>query len=166
MKQTAVEWQHVELMRINFEYGTMKISPREFQEQTKDILDKAKEMEKQQNEETFNQSRLAKIFEKDMPPFWGSWERYYNEAFKSDKMEKQETLEEAAEKYAEENAKDGNISYHNLYAPLEYAFRNGAKWMAEQMYSEEEVDKLLDTLLHNNMCSVAGDELIKQFKKK
>jgi hypothetical protein len=36
----------------------------------------------------------------------------------------------------------------------------------ERMYSEEEVDKLLDTLLHNNMCSVAGDELIKQFKKK
>jgi hypothetical protein len=48
MKQTAVEWQHVELMRINFEYATMKITPREFQEQTKDILDKAKEMEKQQ----------------------------------------------------------------------------------------------------------------------
>jgi hypothetical protein len=42
----------------------------------------------------------------------------------------------------------------------------GAKWQQERMYSEEEVDKLLDTLLHNNMCSVAGDELIKQFKKK
>jgi hypothetical protein len=40
------------------------------------------------------------------------------------------------------------------------------KWQQEKMYSEEEVDKLLDTLLHNNMCSVAGDELIKQFKKK
>jgi hypothetical protein len=40
------------------------------------------------------------------------------------------------------------------------------KWQQERMYSEEEVDKLLDTLLHNNMCSVAGDELIKQFKKK
>ena len=52
---------------------------------------------------------------------------------------KQETLEEAAEKYAEENANDGNISYHNLYAPLEYAFRNGAEWQAERMYSEDEL---------------------------
>ncbi len=34
--------------------------------------------------EAFNQSRLAKIFEKDMPPVWGSWEQYYNEAFKSE----------------------------------------------------------------------------------
>jgi lipoate-protein ligase A len=38
--------------------------------------------------------------------------------------------------------------------------------LEERMYSEVEVDKLLDTLLHNNMCSVAGDELIKQFKNK
>jgi hypothetical protein len=36
----------------------------------------------------------------------------------------------------------------------------------ERMYSEEEVYKLLDILLKNNMCSVAGDELIEQFKKK
>jgi hypothetical protein len=53
MKQTAVEWQHIELMRINFEYGTMKISPREFQEQIKDILDKAKEMEKEQKKDAY-----------------------------------------------------------------------------------------------------------------
>lgn len=33
-------------------------------------------------------------------------------------------------------------------------------------YSEEKVDKLLDTLLNNNMCSVAGDELIEKFKNK
>jgi hypothetical protein len=38
--------------------------------------------------------------------------------------------------------------------------------LEERMYSEVEVDKLLDTLLHNNMCSVSGDELIKQFKSK
>jgi|LakMenEpi03Aug12_release.lakeMendotaPanAssembly.Ray.scaffolds.fasta_scaffold3695903_1 hypothetical protein len=73
MKQTAVEWQHVELMRINFEYATMKITPREFQEQTKDILDKAKEMEKQQiidaNWEASEDTDRA--------------EQYYNETFKS-----------------------------------------------------------------------------------
>ena len=29
----------------------------------------------------------------------------------------------------------------------------------------QKVDKLLDTLLENNMCSHAGDKLIEQFKK-
>lgn len=33
-------------------------------------------------------------------------------------------------------------------------------------YSKEKVDKLLDKLLYNNMCSHAGDELIEQFKNK
>jgi hypothetical protein len=47
-QQTAVEWQHLELVRINFEYATNKITPREFQEQTKYILEQAKEMEKEQ----------------------------------------------------------------------------------------------------------------------
>lgn len=45
---------------------------------------KAIEMEKEQHEETFKQSRLAKIFEKDMPPVWNSWEQYYTETFKSE----------------------------------------------------------------------------------
>jgi len=36
----------------------------------------------------------------------------------------------------------------------------------QQAYSKEKVDKLLDTLLHYNMCSVAGDELIEKFKNK
>jgi hypothetical protein len=34
-------------------------------------------------------------------------------------------IEKLAEIYAEENAKDNNISYHNLYSPLEYAFKAG-----------------------------------------
>jgi hypothetical protein len=78
---------------------------------------------------------------------------------------KQETLEEAAEKYAEENAKDGNISYHNLYAPLEYAFRNGAKWMAEQMYSEKEVIEIVEK---SRATGLTAEYLIltEQFKKK
>jgi hypothetical protein len=42
----------------------------------------------------------------------------------------------------------------------------GAKWQAERMYSEEQVHNLLDTLLEGDMCSVAGDELIEQFKHK
>jgi hypothetical protein len=70
---------------------------------------------------------------------------------------KQETLEEG---------------FDRIYKELDFSefdfasFKLGVKWQSERMYSEEEVDKLLDTLLHNNMCSVAGDELIKQFKKK
>ena len=78
---------------------------------------------------------------------------------------KTETLDEAAEKYAEENAKDGNISYHNLYAPLEYAFRNGAEWQAKRMYSEEEVmDMFHNFSMH---LPLHYEFLVKeQFKKK
>ena len=47
-------------------------------------LYQAKAMEKEQHQETFKQARLAKIFEKDMPPVWESWEQYYNETFKSE----------------------------------------------------------------------------------
>ena len=36
----------------------------------------------------------------------------------------------------------------------------------DKMYSEEEVHNLLDILLEGDMCSVAGDELIEQFKHK
>ena len=43
-KQTAVAWQAIELMRINFEYSTNKITSIEFQEQIKYTLEKAKEM--------------------------------------------------------------------------------------------------------------------------
>lgn len=34
-KQTAVAWQAIELMRINFEYSTSKITSIEFKEQIK-----------------------------------------------------------------------------------------------------------------------------------
>jgi hypothetical protein len=73
---------------------------------------------------------------------------------------KQETLEEAAEKWFKEIG--GEASFMK-------AIEFGTKWQQEQeknKYNEEEVDELLDTLLNNNMCSVAGDELIEQFKKK
>ena len=67
MKQTAVEWLQVQLN----ENG--KLSAVDFYQ--------AKEMENQQHKETFEQSRLAKIFITDRPPVWESWERYYNETF-------------------------------------------------------------------------------------
>jgi hypothetical protein len=74
MKQTAVEFLEEKLQ------GHLDISRRYWNE----LLTEAKEMEEQHQQETFEQSRLAKIFEKDMPPVWGSWEQYYNEAFKSE----------------------------------------------------------------------------------
>jgi hypothetical protein len=44
----------------------------------------------------------------------------------------EDKVEVASEIYAEQNAKDDNISYHNLFSPLKYAFINGAKWQSEQ----------------------------------
>jgi hypothetical protein len=46
---------------------------------------------------------------------------------------------------------------------IDVYFEEALKMELEQ---KEKVNLLLNTLLHNNMCSVAGDELIKQFKKK
>lgn len=48
------------------------------------IVEEHLEIEKEQHKETFKQSRQAKIFEKDMPPVWESFEQYYNETFKSE----------------------------------------------------------------------------------
>ena len=52
-------------------------------------------------------------------------------------MEK-ETLEEAAER-------NHNEQKLNTYTPYSFndAFKDGAKWQSERMYSEEEVTKLL-----------------------
>jgi hypothetical protein len=71
MKQTAVEWLEQQLFNKRGKFN-------------KSDIEQAKEMEWEQHKETFNQSRLAKIFEKDMPPVWESWEQYYNETFKSE----------------------------------------------------------------------------------
>jgi hypothetical protein len=72
--QTAVEWLVYELKkRIN--------TPVNYFEE---MFKEAKEMEHEQHQETFKQSRQCKIFEKDMPPVWESWEQYYNETIKSE----------------------------------------------------------------------------------
>jgi hypothetical protein len=69
-KQTAVEWFIEELFKkIDYTQVPQK------------LIDQAKEMEEEQHKETFKQSRQAKIFEKDMPPVWESFEQYYNETY-------------------------------------------------------------------------------------
>jgi len=72
---------------------------------------------------------------------------------------KQETLEEAAERLIKLNRQD--------------AFYEGAKWQAERMYSEEEVDELvnnlIDKFLNYNGSSVDNEKLkwfYQQIKKK
>jgi hypothetical protein len=65
---------------------------------------------------------------------------------------KQETLEEAAEKY---------------WAKQPYnqdAFEEGAKWQAERMYSEEEVKRIL--MKTGNYTKITLDTWFEQFKKK
>ena len=55
-------------------------------------------------------------------------------------MNDKETLEEAAEKFRSNNP--GTMQGGNNTKILN-AFKNGAKWQAERMYSEEEVGELL-----------------------
>jgi hypothetical protein len=73
-KITAVEWLWEQIdeilpFSVDTEIGIKLYNAKE----------QAKQMEKEQHKETFKQSRQAKIFEKDMPPVWESWEQYYNE---------------------------------------------------------------------------------------
>ena len=81
---------------------------------------------------------------------------------------KQETLEEAAEKYAD---------YSNDYVPLSFGgkfnesvktnFIAGAKWQAERMYSEEDLRNAYrwGTLV-NQGTKEHFNEWFEQFKKK
>ena len=56
---------------------------------------------------------------------------------------KQETLEEAAEKYSNKIWDSSNSNEKTLHSNCYKAFLKGAKWQAKRMYSEEEVFRLL-----------------------
>jgi hypothetical protein len=49
-----------------------------------DIIEQAKEMHKKEIEDAFENSRLAYVFKKDMPPVFENFEQYYKETFKKD----------------------------------------------------------------------------------
>jgi len=80
-----------------------------------------------------------------------------------------ETLEEAAEKYAD---------FSNDYVPMSFGdnfnettkkdFINGAKWQPERMYSEEEVLEIIRqyALEEHLITSSKPDIWFEQFKKK
>jgi len=83
---------------------------------------------------------------------------------------KQETLEEAAERYVEED--NCNRYYNDFIA--------GGKWQAERMYSEEEVVELLNFIskeynisngigwfhTHDSNEDISSKEVLDKFKKK
>jgi len=74
---------------------------------------------------------------------------------------KQETLEEAAEKYAKYN-------FDSSHLDIDDHFIAGAKWQQERMYSEEEVIDILKTLRHHSEIGndIENIELwFEQFKK-
>ena len=72
---------------------------------------------------------------------------------------KQETLEEASWKYNPLKKLDGEFIRH--------AFKEGAKWQQERMYSEEEVQLIASKLLTDIKNGNAGNsvEWFEQFKK-
>ncbi len=77
---------------------------------------------------------------------------------------KQETLEEAAERYVE------NYKWEEEQDPW-FDFMEGAKWQAERMYSEEDMRKAILTSFllgvdRGNYSKELEDKLIEQFKKK
>jgi hypothetical protein len=80
-QQTAVDWLAEKFNYVTWMRNRDEISAGLADEWRKHYLSQAKEMEEQQHKETFKQSRQAKIFEKDMPPVWESWEQYYNATF-------------------------------------------------------------------------------------
>jgi hypothetical protein len=86
-----------------------------------------------------------------------------------DYIPKQETLEEAAEKYNDEVQKSfGSTPPHIKNVHLMYHFTKGAEWAQKRMYSEEEVIKILYQFHYDlvNSNFDTKEEWFEQFKKK
>lgn len=83
-------------------------------------------------------------------------------------MEK-ENLEEAAERFIPDNyIKVAPKQKVNAAEITRHYFREGAKWQAERMYSEEDL-KQFGLYLGDNFKKLKGktiDEIFEQFKKK
>jgi hypothetical protein len=82
-----------------------------------------------------------------------------------DPYDTQETLKEAAERYAHNYF---NMHETNNYKALKQGYEAGAKEMAERMYSEKEVLKLLITFSDDRtfLKKDIAIKWFKQFKKK
>jgi hypothetical protein len=84
---------------------------------------------------------------------------------------KQETLEEAAEKYAHNYFE----MHSNHYKGLNEGFIKGAKWQAERMYSEEDMKSTIEKTVEQcnkmmqesyGLLEIDVDYIFEQFKKK
>ena len=76
-----------------------------------------------------------------------------------------ETLEEAAEKYANELPEPYN---YGINSDKKKGFIEGAKWQQERLYSEEEVKQIIEATLIEYSDFVLADipQWFEQFKKK
>ena len=78
MKQTAVEWLYNKMLYIDNEYDMKLITKSEYQFKRRDIIEQAKEMEKQQIVDAYWDGG------QDIPLTENRCEQYYNETFKSE----------------------------------------------------------------------------------
>lgn len=74
MEQTAVEWLVDKMLYIDNEYDMKLITKGEYQAKRRDIIDQAKEMEKQQIIDAYQTSHISMM----------TAEQYYNETYKSE----------------------------------------------------------------------------------
>jgi hypothetical protein len=74
--KTAVEWFANELLYLENEYDMKLINKNEYQEKRKELIEQAKEMEKEQIMQAFANGKI------NGDKNWAH--RYYNETFKSE----------------------------------------------------------------------------------
>jgi hypothetical protein len=80
-QQTAVEWFADEILKAAIVFLYNEKNEGKFSLAYDELIEQAKQMDKEQHKETFKQSRQAKIFEEGMPPVWENFEQYYNEIY-------------------------------------------------------------------------------------
>ena len=113
-------------------------------------------------QETENLKNFKKLVSDEISP-----------AMKDFIKEKQETLEEVAEKYASKIWDYSDSNEKTLHANCKKAFIKGAKWQSKRMYSEENVFQFFekyreDFSIHRNIQVLPSqfEQWFEQFKKK
>ena len=82
MKQTATEWMANELLYLDNEYDMKLIDKNEYQARRKQIIEQAKEMEKEQMDKISEDWWVEGCaYMKDGKRIYESFEQYYNETF-------------------------------------------------------------------------------------
>jgi hypothetical protein len=79
MKQTAVEWYAEQEIKLTLDFISKKINDFEYGIKKLRLIEQAKEMEKEQIIDTFQDSRILSVTNN-----CSSGKQYYNETFKSE----------------------------------------------------------------------------------